>query len=51
MGTRAGDQQKKQRQKEFKEKKEHRERLTAAKKANRNTLKSDVEPDEMRKTM
>ena len=50
MGTRSGDQQKKQRQKEFKEKKEHQERLIAIKKANRDTRRSDDEPDEMRKT-
>ena len=41
---------KKQRQKEFKEKKEHQERLKAIKKANRDTRKSDDEPDEMHKT-
>ncbi|PIQ21939.1 MAG: hypothetical protein COW65_06065 [Cytophagales bacterium CG18_big_fil_WC_8_21_14_2_50_42_9] len=50
MGTRSGDQQKKQRQKEFKEKKEHQERLLAAKKANHNTGKSDDEANEMPKT-
>ena len=48
--TRSGDQQRKQRQKEFKEKKEHQERLMAAKKANRTTHKSDDAPDEMGKT-
>ena len=49
-GTRSGDQQKKQRQKEFKEKKEHQERLLAIKKANRNTPKSDEEPDDTGQT-
>ncbi|MGV3590029.1 MAG: hypothetical protein ACO1OF_23675 [Adhaeribacter sp.] len=48
--TRSGDQQKKQRQKEFKEKKEHRERLLAAKKANYKTPKSSDGPDETGKT-
>ena len=50
MSTRSGDQQKKQRQKEFKEKKEHQKRLLATKKADRNTRKSNDEPDEMSKT-
>jgi len=52
MGTssRSGDQQRKQRQKEFKERKEHQERLLAAKKANRDTGKRDDDPDEMPKT-
>ena len=48
--TRSGDQQKKQRQKEFKERKEHQERLMALKKANRTPPKSSDEPDEMGKT-
>lgn len=46
--TRAENQQKKQRQKEFKEKKEHQERLIATIKANQNTGKSFDEPDGMR---
>ncbi len=50
MGTRSGDQQKKQRQKEFKEKKEHQKRLLASKKTNHNIRKSNEEPDEMGKT-
>lgn len=49
MGTRSGDQQKKQRQKEFKEKKEHQKRLIASKKTNYDTRKSNEEPDEMGK--
>jgi hypothetical protein len=48
--TRSGDQQRKQRQKEFKEKKEHQERLLAEKKANRDARKSSDAPDEMGKT-
>jgi len=48
--TRSGDQQRKQRQKEFKEKKEHQERLLAAKKTTRDKGKSSDEPDEMQKT-
>ena len=48
--TRSGDQQKKQRQKEFKERKEHQERLLAAKKASRPTHQHDDEPDEMRES-
>ena len=48
--TRSGDQQRKQRQKEFKEKKEHQERLLAEKKANRNKRKSNDVPDEIGKT-
>jgi len=48
--TRSESQQKKQRQKEFKEKKEHQERLLATKKANRDIRKSDDEPDEIHKT-
>ena len=47
--TRSGDQQKKQRQKEFKERKENQERLKATQKANRDTPKSDNAPDEKRK--
>jgi len=47
MGTRSGDQQKKQRQKEFKEKKEHQKRLDAIKKANRDTRKSNDDLEEM----
>ncbi|GEO07058.1 hypothetical protein AAE02nite_47220 [Adhaeribacter aerolatus] len=48
--TRSENQQKKQRQKEFKEKKEHQERLLAAKKANRETPKSGDAPNEIDKT-
>jgi len=47
--TRSENQQKKQRQKEFKEKKEHQERLLAIKKATRDKGKSSDEPDEMHK--
>ncbi len=43
--TRSGDQQRKQRQKEFKEKKEHQERLLAAKKANSDARKRDEKPE------
>ena len=50
MTTRSGDQQKKQRQKEFKEKKEHQKRLLAEKKANRDKHISTDEPDEMGET-
>ena len=48
MGTRSGDQQKKQRQKEFKEKKEHQKRLLVVKKTNPN--KSSGAPDETGET-
>ena len=42
MSTRASDQQKKQRQKEFKERKEHQEALKlAAKKGKRDSAKHD----------
>jgi len=47
MATRSENQQKKQRQKEFKERKEHQERLLATKKTNPNTRPRDDEPDEM----
>ncbi len=50
MTTRSGDQQKKQRQKEFKEKKEHQKRLQAAKKTNPDVRKDDDAPDEMDQT-
>ncbi|WP_158267541.1 hypothetical protein [Adhaeribacter arboris] len=50
MGTRSGDQQKKQRQKEFKEKKEHQKRLLAAKKANPDKPKSSDKSDDLGKT-
>lgn len=50
MGTRSADQQRKQRQKEFKEKKEHQERLLALKKANREAPKTNDAPDELGKT-
>jgi hypothetical protein len=50
MTTRSGDQQKKQRQKEFKEKKEHQKRLLAEKKANRDKPKSSEAPDELDET-
>jgi hypothetical protein len=45
--TRSGDQQRKQHQKEFKEKKEHKERLLAEKKANRDKGKSNDAPEEL----
>jgi len=48
--TRSENQQKKQRQKEFKERKEHQECLKAITKANRDTPNGNDEPDEMRKT-
>lgn len=47
MTTRSGDQQKKQRQKEFKEKQEHQKRLLAEKKANSHKRKSNDAPDEL----
>ena len=47
--TRSGDQQRKQRQKEFKEKKEHQERLVAEIKAKRNAGKSTEEADDLTK--
>jgi len=50
MSTRSGDQQKKQRQKEFKEKQEHQKRLLAEKRANKDKGKSDNEPDDMGET-
>ncbi|WP_161947757.1 hypothetical protein [Rufibacter ruber] len=46
MSTRSGDQQKKQRQKEFRERKEHQELLKAeAKKAKRNSSIAEEEID------
>ncbi|QNF32194.1 hypothetical protein HUW51_05425 [Adhaeribacter swui] len=50
MTTRSGDQQKKQRQKEFKEKQEHQKRLLAEKKANKDKGKSTDAPDELGET-
>ncbi|RDC66191.1 hypothetical protein [Adhaeribacter pallidiroseus] len=47
MTTRSGDQQKKQRQKEFEEKKEHQKRLLAVKKAERDARKSKEKPGEL----
>ena len=50
MSTRSRDQQKKQRQKEFKERKEHQELLKiAAEKAKRDTSRNDEEVDRMSK--
>jgi hypothetical protein len=51
MSTRSRDQQKKQRQKEFKERKEHQELLKAeAKKAKHDSFKNDDEIDRMSKS-
>lgn len=51
MSTRAADQQKKQRQKEFKERKEHQKALKiAAKKGKRNAAKNDDKFNEMKET-
>ncbi|MDQ3291488.1 MAG: hypothetical protein M3Q05_09385 [Bacteroidota bacterium] len=50
MTTRSGDQQKKQRQKEFKEKKEHQKRLLAEKKANQDKHRNIDAPEEMGET-
>lgn len=48
MTTRSGDQQKKQRQKEFLERKENQKRVKAdAKKAKRDTAKKNDETDEI----
>jgi hypothetical protein len=48
MSTRSRDQQKKQRQKEFLERKAHQEQLkAAAKKAKRDGAKGEEEKDEM----
>ena len=50
MSTRANDQQKKQRQKEFKERKEHQQSLKiAAKKGKPNSARKDAEGDELPK--
>lgn len=51
MSTRAADQQRKQRQKEFKERKENQARLkAAAKDAKANILKKDDDIDGVQKT-
>ncbi len=51
MSTRARDQQKKQRQKEFKERKEHQQALkVAAKKVNRSSASNDEGADRVPKT-
>ncbi|WP_461490504.1 hypothetical protein [Pontibacter sp. HJ8] len=51
MSTRSSDQQKKQRQKEFKERKEHQNSLkVAAKKAKRGSFGNDDEIGRMPKT-
>jgi translation initiation factor 2 alpha subunit (eIF-2alpha) len=50
MSTRSRDQQKKQRQKEFKERKEHQELLkVAAEKAKRDSSRNEDETDGMSK--